>query len=265
MHIFLEGFHVTCYTKSMIIVLLAVIGLIIGSFVNAIVWRLHSGESITHGRSMCPNCKHQLHALDLVPVLSWLTLKGKCRYCQQPYGSHYVLVEIKTAILFALSGLMLTSLGPVVFVLWLIILTLIIILALYDAQWYLLPNKIMNPALIVGFIYYVLRFEAAGGLLQLAVAIVAAGVFYGAWWLSKGRLMGGADSKLVLLMGLILGPDLLLLALALGFLLGGVGAAYLLYGKKKGMTDQMPFGPYLVAGLIIAQLFGPQLLRLVGF
>lgn len=249
----------------MLILLLAIIGLIIGSFINAVVWRLHSGESITKGRSMCPNCKHQLSALDLIPVLSWLTLKGKCRYCQKPYGAHYVLVELCTAILFALSGISLAQLGPVVFVLWLAILTLLLILALYDAQWSLLPNKVMHPALILGLIYFVLRFEAAGGLLQLLVAVIAASVFYGLWWLSKGKLMGGADSKLVLLMGLILTPELLLVALALGFMLAGVGAVYLLYGKKKGMRDQMPFGPYLIAGLIIAQFVGPQLLHLVGF
>lgn len=249
----------------MIILLLAFLGLIIGSFINAVVWRLHSGESITNGRSMCPNCQHQLHALDLVPVLSWLALKGKCRYCHKAYGYHYVVIELLTAGLFALSSSLLSTLGLITLSLWLIILSALLILALYDAQWYLLPNKVMHPALLLGFIYFILRFQAAGGLLQFAVAIAAASVFYAAWWLSHGKVMGGADSKLVLLMGLILIPKLLIVALAIGFMLGGVGAAYLLYGKKKGMTDQMPFGPYLIAGLIIAQLWGNQLLRLVGF
>lgn len=249
----------------MIIALLAILGLIIGSFINAVGWRLHNGESITHGRSMCPNCKHQLSALDLIPVLSWLTLRGKCRYCKKPYGSHYVVVELKTSLLFALSGVFLTSLGPVVFGLWLAILTMLLILALYDAQWYLLPNKVMNPTIVLGLIYFVLRFEAASGLFQLLIALCVAAVFYAAWWLSRGALMGGADSKLVLLMGLILAPQYLAVALALGFMFAGVGAAYLLYGKKKGMKDQMPFGPYLIAGLIVAQFIGPQLLQLVGF
>lgn len=249
----------------MIIVLLLIMGLIIGSFVNAVVWRLHSGESITHGRSMCPNCKHQLHPLDLVPVLSWLTLRGKCRYCKQPYGAHYVLIELMTALLFGLSGVFMTNLGAVTFGLWLAILTMLIILALYDAQWSLLPNAIMHPALILSVIYFVLRFEAGSGMFQLALALLVAAVFYAAWWLSKGTVMGGADSKLVLLMGLVLIPSSFALALALGFMLAGVGAAYLLYGKKKGMKDHMPFGPYLIAGCIIAQLVGPQLLKLVGF
>lgn len=176
-----------------------------------------------------------------------------------------MVVELAAAALFALSGLMLSSLGIVALGLWLTILVCLIILALYDAQWYLLPNKVMHPALVLGIIYYVLRFEPVGGFLQLITALITAAVFYALWRFSDGALMGGADSKLVLLMGLILAPQLLVLALAVGFMLGGVGAAYLLYGKKKGLRDHMPFGPYLIAGLIVAQLFGSQLLRLLGF
>lgn len=256
--------HPVCYTNRMIVVVLFICGLILGSFVNAVVWRLHSGESIAHGRSMCPNCKHQLSALDLIPVLSWIMQRGKCRYCHESYGIHYMLIEILTGTLFALSSwLLLATLGPVLLGLWLLILTCLLILALYDGQWYELPNRIMHPALIVAFIYFILRFEPASGFLQLIVALGAATVFYALWWFSHGALMGGADSKLVLLMGLILSPALLGLALAIGFILGGIAAAILLYGRKKGVHDQIPFGPYLIAGLILAQLFGSQLLQLV--
>lgn len=248
----------------MVIILLGLLGLILGSFINAVVWRLYSGESITHGRSMCPNCKHQLGVLDLIPVVSWLMLRGKCRYCKKPFGSHYVVVELVAGALFALSSVLLYQLGLVTFIVWLAILVLLLILGLYDAQWYELPNIVMHPALLLGLVYFVLRFEAASGLLQLLVAVIAAGLFYAAWWLSHGKVMGGADSKLVLLMGLILQPQLLLVALASGFMLGGVGAAYLLYGNKKGLHDQMPFGPYLIGGLLIAQFFGPQILQLLG-
>lgn len=244
--------------------IVAILGLILGSFVNAVVWRLHSGESISSGRSMCPRCKHRLGAMDLIPVVSWLMLRGKCRYCKQPYGIHYVLVELLTAGLFVLSGLSLTTLGPVVFGVWLAILVLLLMLALYDAQWYLLPNKLMHPALVLGAIYFILCFEPTTGFVQLIVALLIAAAFYGLWWASKGLLMGGADSKLVLLMGLILKPELLLIALAIGFMLGGIAAAVLLIRKQKGMTDQMAFGPYLIAGLIIVQLYGAWLLSVSG-
>lgn len=249
----------------MVTALLFILGLILGSFINAVVWRLHSGESIAHGRSMCPNCKHQLGALDLIPVLSWILQRGSCRYCHKPYGVHYVIIEIVTALLFGLSGALLVELGPVALGLWLAILVCVLILGLYDAQWYLLPNKVMHPALVLGIIYYVLRFEPASGFLQLITALIAAAIFYGLWRFSDGRLMGGGDSKLVLLMGLVLVPKLLMIALAASFMLGGVGAAYLLYGKKKGLHDHMPFGPYLVGGLIIAQYFGLQIVQFLGF
>jgi len=247
------------------IIILAILGLIFGSFANAVAWRLKSGESIAAGRSMCPECRHQLAPKDLVPVLSWLSLKGKCRYCKKPISIQYPIVELLTAIIFGLSGWLLPSLGAVLIGLWLALVVCLVILAVYDARWYELPNKIMHPGLILAFIYFILRFELSGGFMQLVAALIAAGMFYALWRFSDGRLMGGADSKLVLLMGLILDPRLLLLAIGLGFMLGGVGAAIALAQKQKGMHDQIPFGPYLIAGLIIAQLCGTQILRLLGF
>lgn len=249
----------------MAVVIIFILGLIIGSFINAMVWRLHNGQSITRGRSMCPNCQHRLGALDLIPVISWLSLRGKCRYCSKPYGIHYVVVELLTAFLFGLSYIALPSLGLVVFSIWLAVLSMLLIMALYDAQWYILPNVVMHPALCLAFVYYVLRFEPAVALLQLFIAIIAASVFYMLWRLSAGKLMGDADSKLVLLMGFILPANLLLVALATAFMLGGVGAAYLLYGRRKTLGDHMPFGPYLIAGLLVAQFCGGTILNLLGF
>ena len=249
----------------MIIILFAVLGLILGSFANAVAWRIRSGESIATGRSMCPDCKHQLAPKDLIPVLSWLSLRGKCRYCSKSISIQYPLIELSTALVFALSGWLLASFGLVVMGLWLAIVVCLMILAAYDARWYELPNSVMHPALILAFTYFILRFQPAGGFLQLAAAATASALFYALWRLSGGRLMGGADCKLVLLMGLILELKLLTLAIGIGFMLGGVGAAILLARKEKGMHDQMPFGPYLIAGLIIAQLLGAQILQLLGF
>lgn len=249
----------------MVLFLTAILGLIFGSFANAVTWRLRSGESITQGRSMCPECRHQLASKDLIPVLSWLSLKGKCRYCKKPISIQYPVVELLTALVFGLSTWLLSTLGLITLTIWLAIVVCLMILGAYDARWYELPNKVMHPALILAFIYYVLCFEPASGFFQLVAALGASAIFYALWRLSDGRLMGGADCKLVLLMGLILQPALLGVSIALGFMLGGVGAAILLTRKQKGMRDQMPFGPYLIAGLIIAQLFGSQLLNLLGF
>lgn len=259
---FCRGF---CYTLYMIVVVMAVLGLIAGSFINAVVWRLHSGESIARGRSMCPNCRHRLAWFDLIPVASWLWLHGRCRYCKAGYGVHYVVVEVLTAGLFALSGYLLLGLGSITLAIWLTLVVHLLILALYDAQWHLLPDRVMHPALVLASVYYVLCFEPTRGLLQLFAALVCSAVFYGLWRLSDGKLMGGADSKLVLLMGLVLPAPLLGVALAMAFMTGGLGAAYLLYDRHKDLGDHMPFGPYLIAGLLIAQFWGNAILRLLGF
>lgn len=247
----------------MIIVVVSLLGLVLGSFINAVVWRLKSGESISHGRSMCPECRHQLAWYDLVPVVSWVLLRGKCRYCKKPISVQYPLVELGVAGLFGLSVYQATGLDVASLGLWLALLVLLMILALYDAKWYELPNVVMHTALVLGLVYFVLRFKVPQGFLQLGASLAAAAVFYGLWYLSEGKLMGGADSKLVLLIGLILPPAELLIALAVGFILGGVGAAYVLLRKQKGMMDQIPFGPYLIAGLIIVQLYGAAILKLL--
>ena len=133
----------------MIIAILAVVGLILGSFVNALVWRMHEGLSVAHGRSMCPHCKHTLAARDLVPVFSWLMLRGKCRYCKKPISPQYPLVELATSGLFVASYIwwpsVFTGSQEAIFVLWLAILVGLVALAVYDIKWFLLPNKLIYP------------------------------------------------------------------------------------------------------------------------
>src|SRR5476651_645529 len=136
----------------MIIVVLVVFGLCLGSFVNALVWRLHEQDkkqaknlSILNGRSMCPNCKHELAAKDLVPVLSWLSLRGKCRYCGKPISVQYPLVEMVTSGLFVASYLwwpeVLHGAQVAAFGLWLALLVGLMALLVYDLRWFLLPNR----------------------------------------------------------------------------------------------------------------------------
>ncbi|HEX7368051.1 MAG TPA: prepilin peptidase, partial [Candidatus Saccharimonadales bacterium] len=143
----------------MIIVVLTVLGLIFGSFVNALVWRLHEQEgkskksrqqySILNGHSMCPNCHHELAAKDLVPVLSWLWLRGKCRYCRKPISWQYPAVELMTGLLFVGSylwwPLSLQGVGLFQFVVWLGFIVGFMALAVYDLRWFTLPNRIVYP------------------------------------------------------------------------------------------------------------------------
>ena len=128
----------------------SILGLLIGSAINAIVWRLYVGRSWAHGRSMCPDCEHKLAGKDLIPVLSWLWLRGRCRYCQKRIHWQYPLVEAITAVLFTWSAVVLapvTVAGVVLLGVWLSLLTLLVILAVYDTRWLILPDKILFPAI----------------------------------------------------------------------------------------------------------------------
>jgi leader peptidase (prepilin peptidase)/N-methyltransferase len=217
----------------MIILLLALLGLIFGSFVNAFVWRLHEQEelregvkkpskkkleelSILKGRSMCPHCHHELAAKDLIPLVSWLSLRGKCRYCHKPISAQYPLVEALTAVLFALSyawwPLELHGAGLVQFVFWLGFVVAFVALAVYDLKWFLLPDKIVYPligAAAVEVITVAIMQHGVHVLLDAALgALVISGVFYLLFQVSGGKWIGGGDVKLAVVLGLLAGTPL---------------------------------------------------------
>lgn len=245
--------------------LFAITGAVAGSFVNALVWRLHTNKSIVNDRSMCPKCQHQLAVKDLVPVFSWFWLRGKCRYCQQKISPQYPVVELTLAALFAVSYLLWDfsagGLATAELAVWLFELILLVALIVYDLRWMLLPNRLMVPLVALAVLQLIL-FLASGlppavwFVGPLSGALSAAGAFYLIFWLSKGAWMGGGDVKLVFIMGLILGFKLTVLALFLAFLLGAVISLVLLGIKLRTRKDLIPFGPFLIVGLIIARIAG---------
>lgn len=264
----------------MVIVFFALLGLFFGSFVNALVWRVHEQSdkkkpskdlSVLHGRSMCPHCKHRLAAKDLIPVLSWVLQGGKCRYCKKPIHWQYPLVELITAALFAVSyivwpeaadGIWLSSLQ---FGGWLIILTGFIALTVYDIRWMLLPNRIIYPLMIVAALLAVLNTVAGGGwtlLAETALSVgIAGGIFYLLYQVSGGTWIGGGDVKLGILIGLVLQDPfmaflMLLLASVLGTLLILPGLAL----KKITAKSRIPFGPFLIIATVFVMLWGEKLI-----
>lgn len=244
------------------IIYATVVGLAVGSAINAIVWRLYVGRSWTKGRSECPECHHQLAPKDLIPVISWLSLRGRCRYCRAPIKDSPI-VEALTAGLFGLSAAVIAPVGWVSggrLVLWLVLLTLLLILAVYDARWMILPDKIMLPAIGVGLVYagYLAAtahsWAALGG--PALAALGAGGLFYAVAALSRGRAMGGGDIKLAFLMGLVLGIKATLLALLIGFNVAAIVGIVLIVAKVKRRRDQIAFGPFLVLATVVAFLYG---------
>lgn len=257
------------------IVVLACLGLIFGSFVEATVWRLHEREtkgkklgkeySILTGRSMCPHCHHTLAAKDLIPVFSWLWLRGKCRYCHKAITWQPLVIELVTAGLFVWSWLAwphaLHGSGLFALVAWLVFVIAFVALAVYDLRWFKLPNKIvvpLNVLVAIEVVVLALWEHSWTDLWQPAVAMaIIVGLFWALFQFSGGSWLGGGDVKLAFALGLIAGsPLMVILLLFLSSVLGTLSSLPLVLKGKGGMKARVPFGPYLLAAAVIVQLYG---------
>jgi prepilin signal peptidase PulO-like enzyme (type II secretory pathway) len=218
---------------------------------------------------MCPSCKHTLAWYDLVPVFSWLSLGGKCRYCKAPISKQYPLVELLTGALFVVSYIVWPlDLGEkwvlVGFVTWLIVMVGLIALAVYDAKYLLLPNRIVYPLIYISLASLAAQFMLGRAFsdvwLILAAIAVASGVFWVIYQLSNGAWIGGGDIKLGLLAGLLLAtPVQAFLYLFLASVLGLLYSLPLMATKRLTKSSKVPFGPFLIASLIIVVLWGERL------
>lgn len=255
---------------------LFIFGLIIGSFLNAIIYRLEKSESALKGRSYCPHCKHILSWQDLIPILSFTLLKGKCRYCKKKISVQYPLVEVGTAVLFLLIfNLQFSSLNEFSifqfskFLQLLVVSSLLVILFVYDLRKYILPDVILLPAIAVVGIWkliehWSLKIENLEPLLNpLFAAILAGAFFFALFWFSRGRAMGFGDVKLAVFMGLFLGWPNVLFALFVAFVVGAIIGVGLIAFEKKGLKSEIPFGPFLIAGTFVALFLNSSIVVLM--
>ncbi len=265
----------------MVVVLLVLLGLCFGSFVNAFVWRFHmqasaktkiakAKYSIVRGRSVCVDCKHQLASKDLLPVVSWLALKGKCRYCKKPIHWQYPLIELITAILFVASYLFwpnnLNSLVTVAnFGLWLVLLVGFMFLVVYDLRWMILPNKVVLTLGVVAllFVLSIVIDQGSRVILQAILgSIVGGGLFWLLFEVSKGRWIGGGDVKLGFVLGLLLASPLnAAIMLFVASLLGTIVSLPMMLGKKITPSTRIPFGPFLLVATVLVQLFSANMIN----
>lgn len=275
------------------ILILGFLGLVMGSFVNAWVWRLHEqldddgnpkklskkkadAISISKGRSMCPHCKHQLATKDLVPVFSWLWLRGKCRYCQSPISPQYPIVEAVAAILFVISYIFWpTSLNNawqiLALVTWLASIVGLTALFIYDARWMLLPNRMVYPLMLITSVSLLVQFglgrPLGDGLQAAFTVLITAGIFWVIYFVSAGKWIGGGDVRLGVVAGLLLiYPMNGFLYLFLASILGILWLLPKFIKKTFTRSQQVPFGPFLIASLFIVMLWGEALVSLyTGF
>lgn len=243
------------------------LGLVIGSFINAFVWRLHEKKSLWE-RSICPKCKTAIKWYDNLPLLSFLILKGRCRSCGKRISIQYPLVEIVVAVLFlAVTYAHLSDWLNVGFlsvvdnrIVYLAILrdlflvAVMIVIFIYDLRWYIIPDIVTLP--VAGFFIVVNLLLGFSWHLLLICAIIGSSFFLIQFLVSGGKWMGGGDIRLGLLMGLALADiATLLFAIMLAYLVGSVvGLALIAVGRKK-WGSKIPLGVFLTSSTIFSIFF----------
>ena len=264
--------------NALILVGLIGLGLVWGSFVNALVWRLHEHRDWVRERSECPHCHHELAAKDLIPVVSYLMLKGKCRYCKHNIDDT-PLAELLVSSLFVLSYLCwpieLTGAGLFLFVAWLVFIIGFVALAIYDLRWYLLPNRMVFPLIALAAVQVIAlpvfyHYSWHTALDASLGALTLSGLFYIIFQLSNGTWIGGGDVKLAIVLGLLAGDPLrAVLLLFFASFVGTIAALPLMIKQGMQLKLKLPFGPLLIAGMILVQLFGSSIIswysHLAGF
>jgi leader peptidase (prepilin peptidase)/N-methyltransferase len=241
----------------MVPALFALFGLVVGSFLNVVVYRFPKRMSLVAPGSACPRCSTPIAPRDNIPVVSFLLLRGRCRRCQARISPEYPIVEAATAVLFALAAIRAEGTGEAILVAP--FLALMLAVALIDARHRLIPNRLMYPSLVL-FGGGTLVAWAAGvdvsparaglGLLAMAGPLLAIAV-------AMPHGMGMGDVKLAAVMGLVLGAlgwNHVVVGAILGVLLGGLGSVVALVAGRS-RKDTIPFGPFLAAGAVLSALF----------
>jgi leader peptidase (prepilin peptidase)/N-methyltransferase len=233
-------------------------GLIVGSFLNVVAYRLPRRESLVHPGSHCPECNMPVKAYDNLPVIGWLLLRGHCRSCGEEISPRYPIIEALTGVLAV--GVVVTKHSAVDIALGLVLVGILVPVALIDLEHRVIPNKIMLPAAVAA-VAIGLALDPSRVPEQL-VAGAAAGGFLLAFALAYPRGMGMGDVKLAAVMGLFLGRYVavaILVAVVLATAVGGLIMARV--GVAQGRKTAVPFGPFLAAGGVVALLAGPAIVH----
>ena len=246
----------------MLALFLGLVGMVVGSFLNVVIDRLPRGESLVFPSSRCEACGRGLSTRDLLPVLSYVLLRGKCRYCSVPISWRLPLVELLTGGLFAFLG---WRLGPgLELISALVYVALFVPIFFIDLREGIIPDVIVFPGMALALGLALLEGRAIPALVGGGVGF---GLLLAIYLLARGG-MGLGDVKLVGLLGLINGWPLVLVALLLAFVSWGLLASVFLALRLKGRKAPIPFGPFLVGGSFVALLWGQGLLdiylRLLG-
>ncbi|MBI4117528.1 MAG: prepilin peptidase [Parcubacteria group bacterium] len=258
-----------------LVIFVFIIGLFFGSFLNVLIERMYRGENFVWGRSHCPNCRHDLYAYDLIPIVSYILLRGKCRTCKKNISLQYPAAELLTGFVFVAACFapfsyfsldsfatadfitqkygfgffeFLYALRNVVFVM------ILLALFLFDLKYFLLPDIITIPSIF--FVFFCNAWFGISWQRMLLAAIVAGGFFFLQYAVSGGAWVGGGDIRMGALMGVMLSWPKVLAALLISYVIGSLVCVVLLAMKKKGMKSEVPMGTFLAVGTGFMLLYG---------
>lgn len=244
-----------------------ILGAVMGSFFNVCIYRLPQKEGLVFPGSHCPVCHASIKPWENIPILSYIFLRGRCRYCRGKISGRYIIVETLTGLLYL--GLYLRFGLGVDFFYFLFFVSVLIIITFIDIEHFLILDKITYPSMVIGLIVCLIRNDLAGGVIGL---LSGAGIIYGIVVVSAIVLkminhpckdeggMGLGDVKLAGVMGVFLGWKFVLVALFFACLFGSIiGLALIFLGLKK-RTDYIPFGPHLAMGSLVVVFWGERVL-----
>ena len=240
-------------------------GITFGSFFNVCIFRIPEKKSIANPPSHCYNCNNRLKPLDLVPILSWTLLRGKCRYCGQKISSRYTLVELLTGILFVLVYNVYKM--NVITLYYLLLVSLLVIITFIDIDHYIIPD-----GLIIFGCVFTLIFNVAGAGIGVKDSLLGSLICGGSMLLLiylielivKKEVMGGGDIKLFAMTGLFLGIKGGLLTILLSIYVGAIyGIITIIYSKikKQEYNSMIPYGPFISVGALITVLCGTNIIN----
>jgi leader peptidase (prepilin peptidase)/N-methyltransferase len=238
--------------------LIFVLGLIIGSFLNVVICRLPRGESLVYPPSHCTNCGHKLSPLELIPLISYIFLKGRCKSCGAKISIRYPLIELLTAIIFIINYINFSNL--IILATGLIFSSILIVLALIDFDHQILPDRLTFTGIIVGLVFSFFRSDITF-IYSLFGVLAAGGLLFLIAFLSKGG-MGGGDIKMMAMVGSFTGPILSISAIFLGALIALLSHLPGIVSGSTGMKTKLPFGPFLALASFLLWIWGEQILNI---
>lgn len=241
----------------------AIFGLVFGSFINVVAYRVPEGRSVVNPPSACPHCGSPIRAHDNIPVLSWLLLRGRCRDCEAKISPRYPIVEAATGALFAAAVLVVGTEWVLLAYLWFVGVTIALILTDLDHK--RIPNRILYPGTVAGVVLLGVGALLDGGPGEFGRALLGGAIYFAALLVLAIVARGGfgfGDVKLAFLLGLFmtyLGWKHLGVGVFLAFFIGGLISIVLLVTRRRGRKDAIPFGPSLIIGAWLGIAYGQQI------